>query len=88
MDKHSSPHRWLLAAALAVSATVSPFTQAGTPAAAKNPAPAPVAAANWKDNTISSVSNPIFFEDPVIRNEVRPIFAYHRIDDAIHHWRW
>jgi hypothetical protein len=82
MDKHSSPHRWLLAAALAVSATVSPFTQAGTPAAAKNPAPAPVAAANWKDNTISSVSNPIFFEDPVIRNEVRPIFAYHRIDDG------
>ena len=81
MDKHSSPHRWLLAAALAVSATVSPFTQAGTPAAAKNPAPAPVAAVDWKANTIAPVSKPIFFEDPVIRNEIRPIFVFHRIDD-------
>jgi len=79
MDKHTSSNRWLLAAALAVSATVSPLVQAGAPVSAKNPAP-PVAAADWKDDTISPVANPIFAEDPIIRNEIRPIFAYHRID--------
>lgn len=86
MDKHSYQHRWLLAAALAVTATVSPFANAGTPAAAckacKNPPQAPVAAADWKTDTISPVANPIFAEDPVIRTEIRPIFAYHRIDDG------
>jgi hypothetical protein len=82
MDKHSYQHRWLLAAALAVTATVSPLANAGTPVAAKNPAPAPVAAADWKTDTISPVANPIFAEDPVIRTEIRPIFAYHRIDDG------
>lgn len=70
----------MLAAALAVTATVSPLAQAGTPVSAKNPAPPPPAAADWKENTISPVANPIFAEDPVIRNEIRPIFAYHRID--------
>lgn len=83
MDNHiSSSGRWLLAAALAAAATVS-SVQAGTPVvAAKNPPPAPVAAVDWKANTIAPVANPIFFEDPVIRSEVRPIFAYHRIDDG------
>jgi hypothetical protein len=28
------------------------------------------------------VTNPIFFEDPVIRSEIRPIFAYHTIDNG------
>jgi hypothetical protein len=28
------------------------------------------------------VANPIFFEDPVIHSEIRPIFAYHRIDSG------
>ncbi|MCB1208867.1 MAG: hypothetical protein KDK97_06050 [Verrucomicrobiales bacterium] len=50
---------------------------------AKNPGPiAPVEAVDWKANTISPVANPMFFEDPVIRTEIRPIFAYHRIDDG------
>jgi len=39
-----------------------------------------MAAVDWKENTISPVANPIFFEDPIIRSEIRPIFAYHRID--------
>ncbi len=43
----------------------------------------PVAAtSDWLENTISPVTNPIFFEDPVIRNEIRPLFMYHRIDDG------
>lgn len=38
-------------------------------------------AADWKDKTISPVANPLFFEDPQINSEVRPIFAYHAIDE-------
>ncbi len=79
MDHHSFSNRWLLSAALAVTATVSPLVQAGTPVAAKNPTPPP-AAVDWKENTIAPVANPIFAEDPIIRSEIRPIFAYHRID--------
>ena len=78
MDKHYSPNRWLLTASLAVSAIVSPLAQAGTPVADKNPA-TPLAA-DWKDDTISPVANPMYDEDPIIRTEARPIFAYHRID--------
>ncbi len=36
---------------------------------------------NWLDNTISPVTNPIYFEDAVIRSEIRPIYMHHRIDD-------
>jgi hypothetical protein len=35
---------------------------------------------NWQKFTITPVTTPIFFEDPVIHSEIRPIFAYHRID--------
>lgn len=72
--------RWLLALG-ACSVIGLPFAQAGTPAAApKNPVPP--AAVDWKEHTISPVANPIFFEDPIIRSEIRPIFAYHRIDSG------
>ena len=37
--------------------------------------------ANWLDNTISPVSNPIFFEDPKITSEVRPVYMYHNLPD-------
>ncbi len=80
MDKHSSPTRWLLTASLAVSAIVSPQARAGTPVAEKNPSPPAVA--DWKTDTISPVANPMFAEDPVIHSELRPIFAYHRIDSG------
>jgi hypothetical protein len=34
---------------------------------------------DWKANAISPVTNPVFFEDPHIHSEVRPIFMYHNI---------
>jgi len=77
-NKPHSPNRWLLALSLSVVATVSFSTAtAGTPVAAKNPATDPF---DWKENTISPVTNPIYFEDPVIRSEIRPIFIYHNFD--------
>ncbi len=72
--KPHSQNRWLLALSLSVVATVSLSTAtAGTPVAAKNPVPD---AFDWKANTISPVTNPMYFEDPVIRSEIRPIFMY------------
>ena len=38
--------------------------------------------ASWLDNTISPVSNPIFFEDPKINSEVHPIYMYHILPDT------
>ncbi len=83
MDNH--PHsrsRWLRGISLGACAAVSLATfnlQAGAPAP-KNPV-VPVEAVDWKARTISPVTNPIFFEDAVIRSEIRPIFAYHNIHD-------
>ncbi len=71
-NKPLSRNRWLPALGLSVLAAVSfSNANAGTPV---------VEAADWKVNTIAPVTNPIFFEDPVIRSELRPIFAYHTID--------
>lgn len=39
--------------------------------------------ADWKDAAISPVTNPVFFEDPQINSEVRPIFAWHGISDDL-----
>lgn len=36
-------------------------------------------AVDWTDMTISPVLNPVFFEDPTIRTEVRPIFMHHTV---------
>ncbi len=38
-------------------------------------------AVDWREFTISPVSNPIFFEDPRIRTEARVIFLYNRVSD-------
>jgi hypothetical protein len=38
---------------------------------------------DWKIKAVSPVANPLFFEDPHIRTEIRPIFAYHRIGDDL-----
>ncbi|MFN7140574.1 MAG: hypothetical protein ACK4UN_14645, partial [Limisphaerales bacterium] len=35
---------------------------------------------SWKERAISPVTNPIFFEDPQINSEIRPIFIWHNID--------
>lgn len=37
---------------------------------------------NWLDNTISPVANPIFFEDPRVTSEVRPVYMYHWLPDT------
>lgn len=39
-------------------------------------------AQDWKENAIAPVANPIFFETPLIQSEIRPIFAWHRLDNA------
>ena len=39
---------------------------------------------NWLDNTISPVANPIYFEDPRVTSEVRPIYMYHMLPDTFH----
>jgi hypothetical protein len=38
----------------------------------------------WLDKTISPVSNPIYFEDPRITSEVRPIFMQHYLPETFH----
>lgn len=38
-------------------------------------------AVDWLEFAISPVSNPIFFEDPRIRTEVRLVFLYNRVGD-------
>lgn len=75
-NKPHSRNRWLLALGVSAVAAASFSTAtAGTTAAA------PVDAFDWKVNTIAPVTNPIFFEDPVIRSEIRPIFIYHNFND-------
>lgn len=32
---------------------------------------------DWKADAVSPVTNPIFFEDPHVNSEIRPIFAWH-----------
>ena len=33
----------------------------------------------WKEDAISPVANPLFFESPLIQSEVRPLYIYHNI---------
>jgi len=37
---------------------------------------------SWLTQTITPVTNPIFFEAPQIQTEIRPIFAWHRVDSG------
>jgi cbb3-type cytochrome oxidase maturation protein len=39
---------------------------------------------SWQDDTISPVSNPIFFEDAKITSEVHPVYMYHFLPDTFH----
>jgi hypothetical protein len=36
---------------------------------------------SWKDDTISPVTNPIFFESPLIESDIHPLFIYNKIAD-------
>lgn len=40
------------------------------------------ASTNWLVNTISPVANPIYFEDPRVTSEVRPVYMYHWLPDT------
>lgn len=42
-----------------------------------------VLAEGWQDQAIAPVTNPIFFETPMIQSEVRPIFLYHKMDSGL-----
>lgn len=39
---------------------------------------------SWLDNTISPVANPIYFEDPRITTEIRPIYIYQSLPETFH----
>lgn len=39
---------------------------------------------NWQGRAISPVGNPIYFEDPRITTEVRPVFMQHWLPDTFH----
>jgi len=70
---------------LAATLAALPSLQAGTAAAPSGKAPvtpAPEPPISWLDETISPVTNPVWFEDPAIRSEIRPIYMHHRIDDG------
>jgi len=41
--------------------------------------------ASWLDNTISPVANPIFFEDPKVTSEVRPVYMYHFLPNTFNY---
>lgn len=45
-------------------------------------APFAAAAADWKDKAISPVTNPLFFEDPLIHSEIRPLAIWHNVDKS------
>ena len=40
---------------------------------------------NWQDKAISPVANPIFFEDPRITSEARPLFINHWLPNSFHY---
>lgn len=42
----------------------------------------PALADDWKDEAVAPVTNPLFFEDPRITTEIRPIFMEHRMDSS------
>jgi hypothetical protein len=76
-----SRSRWLLGLGAAAAVSFASTAAAGTPAVSAKAPNVPVEAVSWKEHTIAPVTNPIFFEDAVIRSEIRPIFVYHNIDD-------
>lgn len=71
--------RWLRTLGVGACATVVFALTQESAQAQKNPAPTLAEAVDWKVNTISPVANPLHFEDPVIRSEIRPVFVYHNI---------
>ena len=63
-----------------ILATTLVAVHAGVTAKAPAPVAPEIPTGDWLPTTISPVTNPLFFEDPAIRSEVRPLFMHHRID--------
>ncbi len=76
VPKPNSHSRWLLSLGAVAAISLISNLNAGAPVATPSTAPEAV---SWKEHTIAPVTNPIFFEDAVIRSEIRPIFAYHNL---------
>ena len=66
-----------------VAFTLASFSSAHAGSGKVTQAVAP-AAIDWKDHTITPVVNPAYFDDPIIRTELRPTFGYQRIDDGFY----
>jgi hypothetical protein len=62
-----------------LAATATGVTLFGAAAQAAESA----ASASWKDGLITPVANPIYFEDPRITSEVRPIFIQQWLADTV-----
>jgi len=56
-----------------------PMTLALASTLAIQPARGQASDTDWKAQTISPVANPIYFEDPQIDSELRPVFLEHRL---------
>lgn len=67
---------------LSTCATLLLALTSGTASAQKNAVPTIADAVDWKVNTISPVANPLHFEDPIIRTELRPVFVYHNLHNG------
>jgi hypothetical protein len=71
------------AAAALVAALTAGTAFAGHVIIREDPKAAPpIEQTDWRKNTISPVTNPIFFEDAQINSEIRPIFMHHEIDNT------
>lgn len=73
-DRISSCRAWsCLAAGIAIALPVCGAQAGGR-----------LEAESWMDNMIAPVANPIYFEDPRVYNEVRPIYMYHELPRTFH----
>src|SRR5688572_20190245 len=77
LTRHSNPIRNAIQDCCRATALTLALFAAHTPFASG------AEAEDWKVKAVSPVANPLFFEDPHIRTEIRPIFAYHRIGDDL-----
>jgi hypothetical protein len=78
--------RWFSAPSLLIALSLGLLltgpSSAGTPVA-DSKQPTLEAAVDWKKDTISPVTNAIYFEDAVIHSEIHPVFGYQNIADDL-----
>ncbi len=54
-------------------------SRAGTAYSGKQPSPTLDQAVNWKDSSLNPVTDPIVFEDAIVRTEIRPVMGYQHL---------